>query len=71
MFLQIAEYLSERGFIVLRYDKRGISENGTTIDSNIWGNLTLDDLNQDAQKAVNVLMQQPEVDAKIITVIRS
>ena len=69
MFLQIAEYLSERGFVVLRYDKRGISENGTTIDSNIWGNLTFDDLKQDAQIAVNVLMQQPEVDAKRITVL--
>src|SRR5215475_9576205 len=36
MFSQIAQYLSERGFAVLRYDKRGISENGTIIDSNIW-----------------------------------
>ena len=57
MFLQIAQFLSERGFVVLRYDKRGISENGTNIDSNIWGNMTFDDLKQDAQKAVNVLMQ--------------
>ena len=69
MFLQIAQFLSERGFVVLRYDKRGISENGTNIDSNIWGNMTFDDLKQDAQKAVNVLMQQPEVDAKRITVL--
>ena len=37
MFLQIAQFLSERGFVVLRYDKRGISENGTNIDTNIWG----------------------------------
>jgi len=28
-FRQIAEYLSERGFVVLGYDKRGIGENGT------------------------------------------
>ena len=69
MFLQIAQYLSERGFVVLRYDKRGISENGTNIDSNIWGNMTFDDLKQDAQIAVNVLMQQPEIDAKRITVL--
>ena len=29
IFWQIAQYLSERGFVVLRYDKRGIGENGT------------------------------------------
>src|SRR4029079_5196898 len=69
IFLQIAQFLSERGFVVLRDDKRGISENGTNIDSNIWGNMTFDDLKQDAQKAVNVLTQQPEVDAKRITVL--
>jgi alpha/beta superfamily hydrolase len=43
MFFQIAEYLSERGFAVLRYDKRGIgaAAGGFTVsDSNIWGNAT-------------------------------
>jgi dipeptidyl aminopeptidase/acylaminoacyl peptidase len=64
MFWQIAQYLSERGFVVLRYDKRGIGENGTIINNNLWGNMTYHDLKQDAQKAVNVLIQQPEVDAK-------
>ena len=44
-FFQIADYLSERGFTVLRYDKRGIGTNHTILDSNIWGNLTLDDHN--------------------------
>src|ERR671914_208174 len=34
-FWQIAEYLSERGFVVLRYDKRGIGENGTILDLNV------------------------------------
>ena len=69
MFSQISQYLSERGFAVLRYDKRGISDNGTSIDSDVWGNMTFNDLKQDAQKAVNVLIQQPEVDAKRITVL--
>ena len=50
-FFQIADYLSERGFTVLRYDKTGIGTNHTILDSNIWGNLTLDDLLQDANKA--------------------
>src|SRR5215211_6275173 len=68
-FFQIAEYLSERGFMVLRYDKRGIGENGTILDSNAWGNLTFNDLKQDAEKALAVLAQQPEVDPDRITVL--
>src|SRR5918999_3153837 len=59
---QIAQYFSERGFAVLRYDKRGVGENHTILDANVWGNLTIDDLKQDAEKALAVLMQQPEVD---------
>jgi alpha-beta hydrolase superfamily lysophospholipase len=68
-FFQIAEYLSERGFATLRYDKRGIGTNHTILDSNIWGNLTIDALVQDANKALAVLMQQPEVDNSKITVL--
>jgi uncharacterized protein len=60
---QIAEYLSERGFVTLRYDKRGIGSNYTILDSNAWGNLTFDNLKQDAEKALSVLLQQPEVNA--------
>ena len=59
----IAEYLSERGFAVLRYDKRGVGPNSTISDSNAWGNLTFDNLKQDAEKALSVLLQQPEVNA--------
>ena len=68
-FFQIAEYLSERGFVVLRYDKRGIGENGTILDSNAWGNVTFNDLKQDAEKALAVLAQQPEVDPNRITIL--
>jgi pimeloyl-ACP methyl ester carboxylesterase len=68
-FFQIADYLSERGFTVLRYDKRGIGTNHTILDSNIWGNLTLDDITQDANKALAVLIHQPEVDPKRVTVL--
>ena len=49
LFFQIAEYLSDRGFVVLRYDKRGIGENMTIVDSNVWGNLTFNDLKHDAE----------------------
>jgi pimeloyl-ACP methyl ester carboxylesterase len=66
--LQIAKYLSERGFAVLRYDKRGIGANYTT-DQNVWGNATVNDLIHDAEKALNILTLQPEADPQRISVI--
>jgi uncharacterized protein len=68
-FFQIAKYLSERGFAVLRYDKRGVGANFTILDSNVWGNATSNDLKQDADKALAVLAQQPEVNPNNITII--
>jgi uncharacterized protein len=68
-YWQIAQYLSERGFAVLRYDKRGVGANHTILDSNVWGNATANDLIQDGKKALNVLVQQPEVDSQRISVI--
>ena len=56
-FWQIAKYLSERGFAVLRYDKRDVGANHT-INQNIWGNATVNDLIQDSKKALNVLILQ-------------
>jgi len=67
-FWQIAQFLSERGFAILRYDKRGVGAN-YTIDQNVWGNVTVNDLIQDSKKALNVLIQQPEVDPKRISII--
>jgi pimeloyl-ACP methyl ester carboxylesterase len=68
-FWQIAQYLSERGFAVLRYDKRGVGANATIIDLNVWGNVTFDDLKNDAAKALNILIEQPEVDKNKISLI--
>src|ERR687889_2795681 len=34
-FFEIAQYLSERGFVVLSYDKRSIGENMTILNSNV------------------------------------
>jgi uncharacterized protein len=65
---QIAQFLSERGFAVLRYDKRGVGAN-LTIDQNVWGNATVNDLIHDAEKALNILIQQPEVDPNRISII--
>jgi uncharacterized protein len=53
---------------VLRYDKRGIGAN-FTINHNVWGNSTIDDLIHDAQKALNILTLQPEVDPKRISIV--
>jgi uncharacterized protein len=69
-FWQIAQYLSERGFAVLRYDKRGVGATSYTISNpNVWGNATVNDFKRDAEKALNVLIQQPEVDPKRISII--
>lgn len=68
-FKQISQYLSERGFAVLRYDKRGVGPNFTVSDANVWGNVTFNDLKSDAQKALGVLIKQPEVDPTKITII--
>ena len=68
-FFDIAQYLSERGFAVLQYDKRGFGSNLTILDNNVWGNITVDDLIHDAHKALNVLLQQPEVDSNNVTLV--
>jgi uncharacterized protein len=68
-FFDIAQYLSERGLAVLQYDKRGIGANFTILDSNIWGNTTVNDLENDAEKALEVLIQQPEVDSNSVTLV--
>ena len=67
---QIAQHLSERGFAVLRYDKRGVGPSSYYFsNSNAWGNATANDFIHDAEKALNVLMQQPELDPKRINLI--
>lgn len=43
--------------------------NSTILDSNVWGNVTFDDLKQDAEKALDILVQQPEVDANHVTLV--
>jgi uncharacterized protein len=68
-FWQISQYLTERGFVVLRYDKRGIGANHIISDSNVWGNATFNELKQDAEKALAILINQPEVDPNKITVL--
>jgi pimeloyl-ACP methyl ester carboxylesterase len=54
---------------VLQYDKRGIGKNITVLDNKMWANVTVDKLIQDAQKALDVLVKQPEVDSDKISII--
>jgi uncharacterized protein len=53
----------------LQYNKRGIGESYTILDSNVWRNATVDDLQQDAEKALDIFIHQPEVDANHITLV--
>ncbi len=68
-FWEISQYLSERGFAVLKYDKRGVGESYTILNPNVWGNNTVNDQIQDGKKALNVLVQQPEVDPNRISIL--
>lgn len=68
-FLQIAEYLTQRGFAVLRYNKRGVGVSGTLLNQTVFFNMTVDDLKRDAEEALRTLLAQPEVDAGDVTVI--
>ena len=49
--------------------REAIGDGGVILDTNVWGNMTYDDLKQDAEKALNALIQQPEVDPKKISLI--
>ncbi len=68
-FLQIAEYLSSRGIAVLRFNKRGVGLNGTILNASIVNNATYENYKSDAEKALKVLIAQPEVDRNDITVL--
>jgi hypothetical protein len=68
-FLQIAEYLSSRGFAVLRFNKRGVGLNGTILDASVVSNATYQNYKGDAEKALTALIAQPEVDKNDITVL--
>jgi pimeloyl-ACP methyl ester carboxylesterase len=59
-FFQILEYLADRGFAVLKYDKMGVELNFTIV-RDILENATFNALKEDASKALSVLLQQPEV----------
>ena len=68
-FRQIAEYLSERGYMVLRYNKRGVERNATLVDPEIYQNATVEDSKSDAMKALDILKNHPLAKSEGITVV--
>ena len=61
---QIADALADAGYIVVRYDKRGIGQSGGRAES-----ATLADYADDARAAVKVLADRKDVDPKRIAVV--
>ena len=68
-FLQIAEYLSSRGFAVLRFNKRGVGLNDTILNASAVSNSTFQTYKSDAEVALKILEAQPEVNKSDITVL--
>jgi dipeptidyl aminopeptidase/acylaminoacyl peptidase len=64
VFLQLANALSNAGFAVLRYDKRGIGRSGGNADA-----ATRDDLIHDAQAGVAFVGAQPFVEKSRVFVL--
>jgi pimeloyl-ACP methyl ester carboxylesterase len=63
-FLLLADYLTRRGYVVLRSDKRGVGK--STGD---YAAATTEDFASDIQAAVEFLKTRPEVDARSVGLI--
>jgi alpha-beta hydrolase superfamily lysophospholipase len=63
LFAQLAGDLAGRGFIVLRYDKRGVGQSGGRVE-----NVTLQDYAEDVITAVKWLERRKDVDKRRIAV---
>ena len=64
IFAQLAKSLADGGFIVLRYDKRGIGQSGGRTET-----ATLTDYADDVMAAVKWLSQRKDVDERKIVVV--
>ncbi|MCC7416547.1 MAG: alpha/beta fold hydrolase [Acidobacteria bacterium] len=64
MLGQLAGAIADAGFIVLRYDKRGVGQSGGRIES-----AGIDDYAQDLRAAVELLADRPDVDRRRIAAI--
>jgi uncharacterized protein len=64
IFAQLAGALAERGFMVLRYDKRGVGQSGGRIET-----VTLEDYADDVIAIVKWLAKRDDVDSRRIAVV--
>ena len=64
IFGQLAGALAERGFMVLRYDKRGVGQSGGRLET-----VTLQDYADDAVALVKWLAKRDDVDPRRIAVV--
>jgi pimeloyl-ACP methyl ester carboxylesterase len=64
VFGQLAGALADAGFLVLRYDKRGVGQSGGRIES-----ATVEDFAEDVRSAVRFLADRPNVNDKAISVV--
>ena len=67
--LQVAEYLSARGYAVLRYNKRHVGLNGTILNPEITRMPEVQVFIDDAGKALEVLRSQQDVDSNDLTLL--
>ncbi|HLS37207.1 MAG TPA: CocE/NonD family hydrolase [Sphingobacterium bovisgrunnientis] len=63
-FKVLADYLTQNGIIVLRYDDRGVNKSGGSFEKS-----TIDDFSKDALSALDFLKKQPNVDINTIGII--
>jgi uncharacterized protein len=63
-FLVLSDFLTRKGLVVLRYDKRGIAQS-----TGSYADATMDDFTQDLQAAVTYLKSRKEVDAKRLGIV--
>ena len=64
IFAQLADALAERGFMVLRYDKRGVGQSGGRIET-----VTLEDYADDVMAAIKWLGKRDDVDPRRMAVV--
>jgi pimeloyl-ACP methyl ester carboxylesterase len=64
LFAQLAADLAERGFVVLRYDKRGVGQSGGRLET-----VTLQEYADDVVAAVKFLEKRKDVDKRRISVV--
>lgn len=72
-FREISESLTQAGFAVLRYNKRGVTEhqgdNAPVVDQRVFATATPDTLMRDVLSAVTYLRSQPNIDRSRIILL--